>query len=101
MFDRRQVLIGGAAASLIGPRLAWATAETERRVAHRAKQMGLDFPVLLDADGAAFEAWGGKGLPTSVLIDRGGTIRYLGLGPLEWDGADVVTPIEGLLDEGK
>lgn len=32
MFDRRQVLIGGAAASLIAPRLAWAKAETERRV---------------------------------------------------------------------
>ena len=56
---------------------------------------------LLDADGAAFEAWGGKGLPTSVLIDRSGAIRYLGLGPLEWDGADAVTPVEGLLDEGK
>ena len=76
-------------------------AETERRVAHRAKQMGLDFPVLLDADGAAFKAWGGKGLPTSVLIDRSGAIRYLGLGPLEWDGAEAVIIIDGLLKPGE
>lgn len=32
MFDRRQILIGGAAASLIAPRLAFAKAETERRL---------------------------------------------------------------------
>jgi thiol-disulfide isomerase/thioredoxin len=76
-------------------------AEAERRVAHRAQQMGLDFPVLLDADGAAFKAWGGKGLPTSVLVDGSGAVRYLGLGPLEWDGAEAVTAIEGLLSEGR
>jgi len=73
-------------------------AETERRVAHRANQMGLDFPVLLDADGAAFKAWGGKGLPTSVLVDRSGAIRYLGLGPIEWDGVEAVTAVESLLE---
>ena len=76
-------------------------AETEQRVAHRAKQMGLDFPVLLDADGAAFKAWGGKGLPTSVLVDGSGAIRYLGLGPIEWDGPEAVTAIEGLLSDGR
>ena len=32
MFDRRQVLIGGTAASLIAPRIAFAKAETERRL---------------------------------------------------------------------
>jgi len=76
-------------------------AEMERRVAHRAQQMGLDFPVLLDADGAAFKAWGGKGLPTTVLIDRDGRMRYLGLGPLEWDGVEAATAVEGLLSEGR
>jgi thiol-disulfide isomerase/thioredoxin len=75
-------------------------AEPERRVAHSVKQMGLGFPVLLDAEGAVFRAWGGKGLPTSVLIDRSGALRYVGLGPLEWDGAEAVTAVEDLLDEG-
>jgi thiol-disulfide isomerase/thioredoxin len=75
-------------------------AEAERRVAHSVRQMGLGFPVLLDTYGAIFRAWGGKGLPTSVLIDRDGRMRYLGLGPLEWDGAEAVTAVEGLLSEG-
>ncbi len=74
-------------------------AEPQRRVAQTAVKLGLDFPVLLDAEGAVFKAWGGKGLPTSVLIDRNGTMRYLGLGPLEWDGAEAIDAIEGLLAE--
>ena len=32
MFDRRQILIGGSAAALVGPRIAFAKAETERRL---------------------------------------------------------------------
>lgn len=32
MFDRRQILIGGSAAALMGPRIAFAKAETERRL---------------------------------------------------------------------
>jgi thiol-disulfide isomerase/thioredoxin len=75
-------------------------AEAQRRAAHSAKAMALDFPVLLDAGGATFKAWGGKGLPTTVLIDRGGALRYVGLGPMEWDGAEAVTAVEDLLDEG-
>jgi thiol-disulfide isomerase/thioredoxin len=75
-------------------------AEAERRVANNVKRLGLDFPVLLDADGAVFRAWGGKGLPTTALVDRDGAIRYLGLGPLEWDGAEAVTAVEDLLDQG-
>jgi thiol-disulfide isomerase/thioredoxin len=74
-------------------------AETQRRAAHSVEQMRLAFPVLLDADGMAFRAWGGKALPTSVVIDRQGTLRYLGLGPLEWDGTEAVKAIEGLLEE--
>jgi peroxiredoxin len=73
-------------------------AETPRRAEHAATELGLAFPVLLDAEGAAFRAWGGKGLPTSVLIDRSGALRYLGLGPLEWDEAEAVKVIEGLLE---
>jgi len=74
-------------------------AEAQRRAAQTVSRLGLDFPVLLDADGEAFKAWGGKGLPTSVLIDRNGTMRYLGLGPLEWDGAEAIDAIERLLAE--
>ena len=51
------------------------------------------------ADGEAFKAWGGKVLPTSVLVDRSGVQRYTGLGPLEWDEAQTLAVIEQLLKE--
>jgi hypothetical protein len=74
--------------------------EVDRRAAGAMTRLGLDFPILLDADASTFRAWGGKGLPTSALIDREGVLRYLGLGPLEWDDAEVVEAVEGLLREG-
>jgi thiol-disulfide isomerase/thioredoxin len=73
--------------------------EVDRRAAGAMTRLGLDFPILLDADASTFRAWGGKGLPTSALIDREGMLRYLGLGPLEWDDAEVVEAVEGLLRE--
>lgn len=76
-------------------------AEGQRRVARSVEQHSLRFPVLLDAEGAAFHAWGGKAMPTSALIDRQGMLRYVGLGPLEWDGVEAVTVVEGLLQEGE
>ena len=76
-------------------------AESQRRVARSVEQHSLRFPVLLDAEGAAFHTWGGKAMPTSALIDRQGMLRYVGLGPLEWDGVEAVTVVEGLLQEGE
>jgi len=75
-------------------------AETQRRVEQTMARLGLDLPVLLDAEGTTFRDWDGKGLPTSLLIDRTGALRYIGLGPFEWDGAEAVTAIEGLLEQG-
>ena len=74
-------------------------AEAQRRATRSVEQMGLSFPVLLDAEAETFHAWGGKALPTSALIDRQGRLRYVGLGPLEWDGAEAMGRVEALLDE--
>ena len=74
-------------------------AEGERRVAAAARRLDLDFTVLLDRDGDAFAAWGGNVLPTSYLLDRAGRVRYVALGPLEWDDQDVVEVVERLLKE--
>ena len=54
---------------------------------------------MLDAEGETFHALGGKALPTSALIDRQGRLRYVGLGPLEWDGAEALGRVESLLEE--
>ena len=74
-------------------------AEAPRRANRIAEQLGLGFPILLDAEGETFHAWGGKVLPTSALIDRQGRLRYLGLGPLEWDGVEALGRVEALLAE--
>jgi thiol-disulfide isomerase/thioredoxin len=74
-------------------------AEPQGRAAHYAAQLKLGFPNLLDAEGATFKDWGGKVLPTTALIDRGGVLRYVGLGPLDWDGPEGVAAVEALLQE--
>lgn len=76
-------------------------AEARRKVERTLAQWRIDFPVLLDAEGATFRTWGGKVLPTGVLIDHQGRLRYVGLGPLEWDGAEVVSACEELLVEAR
>jgi thiol-disulfide isomerase/thioredoxin len=60
------------------------------RVKAMVKRLGIGFPVLLDEDSAAFQRWGAKVLPTTYVLDGEGVIRYLGLGPLEWDSVEVV-----------
>jgi peroxiredoxin len=39
---------------------------------------GLSYPQVLDADGALAQAYGVRALPTVVLLDRSGTVRYVG-----------------------
>lgn len=76
-------------------------AEAQRKVERTLAQLRIAFTVLLDEEGATFRAWGGKALPTGVLIDHQGRLRYVGLGPLEWDGAEVVSACEELLGEAR
>jgi thiol-disulfide isomerase/thioredoxin len=58
--------------------------ETKEQLAAFAKQMGLTFPILYDA-GAAAEAYGVMGVPTSIFIDGDGIIKALHPGILTGD----------------
>lgn len=58
----------------------------------------VDFPVLLDRDGAALKAWKVFVLPTS-FVGRDGRIRYGLLGELDWTDPEVVRRLEDLLGE--
>ncbi|MBI3550162.1 MAG: TlpA family protein disulfide reductase [Elusimicrobia bacterium] len=44
-------------------------------VAPFAKKKGIRYPILLDADNKAFDAFGVRGLPTAFLVDSEGNIR--------------------------
>lgn len=48
-------------------------------------EVGADWPILPDPDGATWEAYDGVGLPTSFFIDADGIVQHVHLGPLAED----------------
>lgn len=60
-------------------------------------EVGLEsLPIYLDPKGRSLQAFGAKGLPTTVILDTEG--REIGrvIGPAEWDAAPVVDYLKGL-----
>ncbi len=57
--------------------------ESEAQVKSFLKDIGMDFAVALDKEGAAGQAFGVTGIPHSVVIDKNGVIRkvHVGFGP--------------------
>jgi thiol-disulfide isomerase/thioredoxin len=63
------------------------------------KRVNVDFPVLLDQDGAVSSRWRVFAFPSSFLLDRSGTLRYSVNTAIEWDSEEVKAVIDGLLRE--
>jgi peroxiredoxin/Spy/CpxP family protein refolding chaperone len=64
--------------------------KTERDVAHlerKLKEDDLAFPVLIDNDGANWNAWGNSMWPSVYVIDKQGYLRHFWAGELKWEGA--------------
>lgn len=59
----------------------------------------IGFPLLLDPDSTAMDAWGVRGLPASYVVDKRGQVRYTALGGRRMDSAHIVALINGLLAE--
>lgn len=62
-------------------------------------KIAVSFPILLDTEGEVVEAWMVSAVPTTFIIDPQGTIRYALYGAIEWDNAEVVRTINGLLKQ--
>ena len=75
--------------------------ETKTTVWRFMNLLKVNFPALLDSDGAATEAWDVKIYPTSFLIDSEGNIRYTAYGMIDWDSDETRQIIEQLLPDGK
>ncbi|HXF91591.1 MAG TPA: TlpA disulfide reductase family protein [Nitrospiraceae bacterium] len=75
------------------------TADREpEAIRHFARTLNLEFPILLDETRDVSAAFGVRGLPTTVVIDRNG--RWVGraVGPREWDGPAMMTLFEHLTE---
>jgi peroxiredoxin len=84
------------------------TPETERErivenVRNAARENGLEYPIVQDAEKRNWNAWGNSMWPSTYLIDKQGRVRYWWYGELDWQGAGgqnvLRTRIEELLAE--
>ena len=65
-------------------------------VSQFANDYNLRFPIWLDPNGAALEAFGNGSLPNSYVIDRSGTVRYAWTGEINRDMLEkYITPLLG------
>jgi len=63
------------------------------------EKVKVDFPILLDRDGAALKRWKVFAFPTSYIIGKQGKIRLALFGSIDWMKADVVKKIKKLIAE--
>lgn len=60
-------------------------------------RLGLSFPVLLDADLKASQAWRVTGLPATFVVRPGGEAVGMAFGAREWNSAEMRALLESLL----
>jgi peroxiredoxin len=82
-----------------------AVAEEDDAAAVRAfvAEVGITFPVLLDAGATLSPRYGATGYPETFIIDRNGQVVNHTVGPAEWDTPEMIAFFERLLsppDEG-
>jgi len=65
------------------------------QVAGFASQYGMEFPVLLDQEGATMDLYPTRGIPMTLILDREGVVRYAQVGMLADE--DIRRQVEPLL----
>ncbi|MFA5160703.1 MAG: TlpA disulfide reductase family protein [Elusimicrobiales bacterium] len=81
---------GGKGLSVIAVSIADPAAD----VAEYGSRNGLKYPLALDGDGAVARLYGVRGTPTSILVDKDGTIRktWVGYSPAMDSELDTILP---------
>jgi peroxiredoxin len=72
--------------------------ETPEQVKAFTQRMAVQFPLLIDEHGEAFDAWKVYAFPTTFIIDRQGWIRFAVYGGMDWTDSDVIKQIKALLE---
>ncbi len=57
------------------------------------------FPVLLDLNGILYDQLGFETLPTTIILDKKGQMRFMAMGYVDWDKPKVRRQIEDLIEE--
>ncbi len=73
--------------------------ESAEHILQFMQRVEVDFPVLVDADGAVSAQWGVFAFPSSFILDHEGRVRYSVNTAIEWDMAEVREVIDRLLAE--
>ena len=71
-------------------------AESRAQVQAFIDEVPVDFPVLLDADGATLGRWKVFAAPANFLLDKRGRITHTLYGAIEWDSAEMVSRLTEL-----
>ncbi|MBI3561146.1 MAG: TlpA family protein disulfide reductase [Gammaproteobacteria bacterium] len=94
--QRLQQKLAGKPFTILGVNMAEDNATVRAFVKDRVQ---VNFPILLDKDGTALHAWRVFAFPTTYVVDKQGKIRYGLFGGVEWDSAEIIAKINGLLNE--
>ena len=70
--------------------------EPAPRVSRYMAATGLDFPVILDAQGALAKQWGVSVYPTTVLIGADGKAQWRVVGDVDWSGREAASWLKTL-----
>ena len=62
------------------------------------QKVEVDFPVLLDSDGAHARSWKVISYPSTFVIDMQGNIRYGVNAAIEWDSPELVEQLQALIN---
>ena len=73
--------------------------ESKEVAARYVRELGLTFPVVLDADGKINVLYGVIGLPATFVVGRDGRAIAFAIGPRDWHGAAGRALLQALLDE--
>ena len=78
------------------------TTDLQRQgIAHFLSQLGVSLPVLFDEDQEVSQSFMVRGLPTTVVIARDGTLLGRAVGPRAWDSPEAVAVMRQVMESGK
>ena len=78
------------------------TTDLQRQgIAHFLSQLGVSLPVLFDEDQEVSRSFMVRGLPTTIVIARDGTLVGRAVGPRAWDSPEAVAVMRHVMESGK